>query len=71
MPSDKKQVILGCIVKHSDGIGFKITCQNEQTANHIKDMMRWILISENRPVIYKLGYYDKYDKEGWKDDREK
>jgi len=65
MPSDKKQKItMGGIIKHSKGVGFKITFQDQNTANKYKDMFRWILINDNHPLIYNLGYYDTYKENG-------
>jgi hypothetical protein len=64
MSGNKKQVILGGVIKHNNGIGFKITFQDQATANKYKDMMRWIIKNDKHPVVYKTGYYDIYDKEG-------
>jgi len=61
----KETVTLGGVIKHTNGIGFKITCNNTNDANHIKDMLRWILVNEeNKKIIYNQGYYDLYDEKG-------
>ena len=58
MSGDEK-IIMGGIVKHSKGIGFKVTFTSPETANKYKDMFRWILVNDNHPLIYLKGYYDK------------
>ena len=64
-----KDVILGGIIKHNQqGVGFKITFKNTNTANYYKDMIRWILINDQYPIIYNKGYYDKYDMDGFKNE---
>jgi len=65
MPSDKKQeIIIGGIIKHTNGVGFKITFKDRDTANKYKDMFRWIPINDQHPLVYKLGYYDYYEENG-------
>jgi hypothetical protein len=61
----KEQITMGGIIKHSKGLGFKITFQNKETANKYKDMFRWILINDGHPLVYNHGYYDKYNKDGY------
>lgn len=62
----KNPVILGGIVKHSKGIGFKTTFKNRETANKYKDMIRWILADDGFSLVYNVGYYDDYKQDGLK-----
>jgi len=65
MPGDKKQIIMGGIIKHKENrVGFKISFKDKETANKYKDMFRWIIINDGHPLIYNLGYYDKYKENG-------
>lgn len=57
----KSKVIIGGIIKHKDGIGFKLTFEDAEQANRAKDMFRWILLDDNMNVITNKGYHD--DKE--------
>ena len=51
---------LSGIVKHSNGeYGFKVSFTDVDLANRYKDMLRWILVSDNLPLEYRFGYYDK------------
>ena len=60
-----KQVIMGGIIKHSNGgYGFKITFPSSLIANHYKDMIRWIIVDDGHPLVYKTGYYDIYTFDG-------
>ena len=61
---ENKKIILGGIIKHTNGVGFKITFPDQKTANTYKDMIRWILINDGHPLIYNLGYYDTYKENG-------
>lgn len=59
MPGDK--VMMGSIIKHTNnGVGFKITFPDIETANRYKDMIRWILLDDKKNVVYNIGYYDTY-----------
>jgi len=60
----KGKIKIGGIIKHNNGIGFKITFPDQNTANKYKDMFRWIIINDNHPLIYNLGYYDTYKENG-------
>jgi len=62
--SKEKSCIIGGIVKHSNGVGFKLTFNNAELANKYKDMFRWILVADGVEVVYKLGYYDEYKENG-------
>ena len=53
---DIMKVIMGGIIKHSKGYGFKLTFPSPETANKYKDMIRYILTSDNIPLIYNTGY---------------
>jgi len=61
MCGDKMSVKIGGIIKHKDGYGFKLTFTDIDTANKYKDMLRYILTSDNLPIIYNTGYHDHYD----------
>jgi len=62
---DGKKCIMGRILKHKNkGTGFKLTFNDQKTANRVKDMLRWIMISDNIEVIYELGIYDEYKEDG-------
>ena len=56
---------MGGIIKHksNDGYGFKLSFSSPETANKYKDMMRWIIIHDGHPLIYKTGYYDMFKEE--------
>ena len=55
------KIILGGIINHKHGIGFKITFPDKEMANHYKDMVRWILLDDKLNVATNRGYFD--DKE--------
>ena len=55
-------VIFGGIIKHSNGIGFKITFKNKTVAQHYKDMMIWIIKNDNHNIKNFEGYYDKKER---------
>jgi hypothetical protein len=58
-------ITMGGIIKHQrGGYGFKITFPSSLMANHYKDRLRWIIIDDNHPLIYKTGYYDIYKCDG-------
>jgi len=57
-----KTVIMKGIVKHSDGVGFKITFQDRETANYYKDMMYYIIKTDGYKIKYLKGYYDNFIK---------
>jgi len=57
-------IIIGGIVKHRHGYGFKITCSSKDHANKYKDMIRWIIQNDKIPIVYNLGYHDFFDAEG-------
>ena len=58
------KVIMGGIIKHIKGYGFKLTFPSPETANHYKDMIRYILTSDNIPLIYNTRTFDEYDTDG-------
>ena len=67
MPNKKGKIILGGIIKHSNGgYGFKISCEDPETANKYKDEIRWSIIGDGHPLDYKLGYHDDYKEDGYK-----
>ena len=60
----RNTITLGCIIKHkNDGLGFKVTCPDQETANRYKDMFRWIILDAGLKVVYNHGYYDTYKDE--------
>lgn len=60
----KKECTLSGIIKHSNGIGFKITFNSKDTANKYKDMLRFILAEDGFKINYRQGYYDIYNEKG-------
>jgi len=53
-------VRLSGIIKLSNGeYGFKVSTNNIEDINRIKDEIRWYYISKNIPVVYDFAYYDK------------
>ena len=63
MPYDKSlnKCELGGIVKHNGGqtYGFTVTFQSPLLCQHYKEMMMYILRSDELKVKRKTGYYDK------------
>ena len=53
------KTIVSGIVKHNDGIGFKITFENAEQAQKYKEMFIWILESDDLEVGTMRGHYDK------------
>jgi len=49
---------LGGIIKHRQGIGFKVTFQDREQANYYKQMFYYILKSDYKDVENIGGYYD-------------
>ena len=56
---NKPCCIVGGIIKHKDGIGFKISFSNAALACKYKDMFTWIVKDDKVSVDVKKGYYDK------------
>ena len=53
--------IIGGIIKHSNGIGFKLTFKDHKTANQYKDMINWIILNDGiKTKIMKGRYDDKF-----------
>lgn len=57
----KHKIILGRIIKHKKGTGFKITFPTKEEANKYKEMMKWILADDGYRIDNDTGYFD--DKE--------
>jgi len=55
----KHRSIIGGIVKHKGGYGFRITFDTVKHSQKYKDMMMWILESDKFRVDVKKGYYDE------------
>ena len=55
----KNKCVIGGILKHNDGYGFKITFNNPETAQHYKDMIGWIIKNDKINTVVKKSYYDK------------
>ena len=53
------KTIVSGIVKHNDGIGFKITFETAEQAQKYKDMFIWILESDDLHVETVNAHYDK------------
>jgi len=52
-------VRLSGIIKLGNGeYGFKVSTNNVEDINRIKDEIRWYYISKNIPVVYDFAYYD-------------
>ena len=68
MIEKQEKIKISGIVKHKDGLGFKITFKNQETANKYKDMIRWILAHEKYPVEYKIAYYDTFNRDGYENE---
>ena len=58
---NQPKVTMGKIIKHTKGIGFKITFPDKEQANKYKDMIRWIIADDGYRIDNDTGYYD--DKE--------
>jgi len=56
------KAIVGGIVKHRYGVGFKITFPNRRLANKYKEMFDYIIKSDNIKTEVKNGYYDEVDR---------
>ena len=54
----RKRCVFSGIVKHKDGIGFKVTFDKPETANMYKDMFRFIVKNDGFKIEDKRGYYD-------------
>jgi len=52
------KIIIGGIIKHKHGRGFKITFPDKETANKYKDMFKWILADDGYLIDMDTGYYD-------------
>lgn len=56
--TERPQVVMGGIINHKQGVGFKITFIDKIQAQKYKDMFRWILLDDNMNVVTNLGYHD-------------
>ena len=52
------RTIVGGIVKHKEGYGFKLIFADTYTANHYKDMFNFIINSDKIKTDVRKGYYD-------------
>lgn len=58
----KSSCLIGGILRHTDGIGFKLTFigdDNEEQAQHYKDMFKYIIESDKIKVRILKGYMDR------------
>lgn len=54
----KHRSVIGGIVKHRGGYGFRVTLDTVKLAQKYKDMVKWIIESDKLRVDVKSGYYD-------------
>ena len=59
MVKPKPKVVMGKIIKHKHGTGFKITFPSKEQAGKYKDMMKWILADDGYRIDNETGYYEK------------
>jgi len=52
------RVTFGGIIKHSDGLGFKITFKDQALAQKYKEAFIWYIQDDNIKVKDNKGYYD-------------
>lgn len=57
----KNKAIIGAIINHRNGVGFKLTFDDKETAQHYKDMFDFIIRSDNIKTEVKKGYYEWYE----------
>lgn len=55
---DRKRVVVGGIIKHNRGTGFKITFSDVEAARWYKEMFIFILKDDMANVRVEKGYYD-------------
>jgi len=60
---DRPVVIVGGILRHNRGTGFKITFNNVKLSRKYKDMIIWILKDDKFNVRVERGYHDKKERE--------
>lgn len=61
--SDNRTATLGGIIKHNKkGVGFKVSFQNKKQAQYYKEMMMYILKSDEYMLQVHHGYYDKKER---------
>lgn len=56
---NQNEVIISGILSHSKGVGFKLSFPSKQTANHYKEMIKFILQENGLKVSEKKGYFDQ------------
>ena len=56
---NQDEVIIGGIIGHSNGVGFKLSFPSKQIANQYKYLIGLILQKNGLKVIEKNGYFDK------------
>ena len=61
MVKPKPKAVMGRIIKHKKGVGFKITFPSKEEANKYKDMFKWIIADDGYRIDNDTGYFD--DKE--------
>lgn len=55
----KHRSIIGGIVKHRGGYGFRVTLDTVKLAQKYKDIVKWIILGDKLRVDIKKGYYDE------------
>ena len=58
---DRPVVIVGGILRHNRGTGFKITFSSVDLSRKYKDMFIWILKDDRLNVRIEKGYHDSTD----------
>jgi hypothetical protein len=54
-----KKCMIGGILRHNGGFGFKVTFDDVETTKYYKDMIFWIIKNDNFSMDVKNGYYEK------------
>lgn len=54
----KPKVVLGRIIKHKNGRGFKITFPDKEQSQKYKEMFGWILANDGYRIDNDTGYFD-------------
>ena len=54
-----KKCMIGGILRHNGGFGFKVTFDDVETTKYYKDMIFWIIKNDKFSMDVKNGYYEK------------
>ena len=55
----KPRVVMGKIIKHKKGCGFKITFPTKEEAQKYKKMFAWIIADDGYRIDNDTGYFDE------------